>query len=446
MALDPDRLLAAACVLLAWLALCGWTLGRAWRRRESGTGTGRGLLVVHASQTGFAEDLARRSAEMLRQAWPGSGVAALGGLDAAALATAGQVLFVVSTTGEGDAPDSAARFAGRVMAGPADLSGLRYGMLALGDRGYAQFCAFGRGVEAWLRRNGATPLFERIEMDDGDEAALRDWQAQLGRLAGVSPPVWAQRDFAPWRLAERRLLNPGSLGGPVYHLALEPSGPMPAWCAGDIAEIRPPAAGDGQSPHRDYSIASLPRDGRLELLVRLMRRPDGTPGLGSGWLTQAAPLGGSIALRIRGNSAFHAPDPARPLILVGNGTGLAGLRAHLRARRAAGARRNWLIFGERMRAHDFLHGTELRAMLAEGTLQRLDLAFSRDQPERRYVQDLVREAAPELRRWIADGAAIMVSGSLAGMAPGVQAALAEVLGAEGLAALTEAGRYRRDVY
>lgn len=492
---DANRLLAAACVLLAWLGLCGWALWRAWRRRDGGLGPGQDLLVVHASQAGFAEDLARRSAGMLRQAWPNTGLAALGSLDPAALAAARQVLFVVSTTGEGDAPDNAARFAGRVMAGTADLRGLRYGLLALGDRSYARYCAFGRSLDAWLRRNGATPLFERIEVDDGDEAALRDWQAQLGRLAGGTAERWAAPDFQPWRLVERQLLNPGSPGGPAFHLALEPPGAMPAWFAGDIAEIAPrnppeaverfarhlgiapppglethllpqDAAGllprDAAGlhslpgaevvrrlkplPHRDYSIACLPQDGRLELLVRQVRRPDGTPGLGSGWLTQSVPVGGTVALRIRTNRGFHAPDAGCPLILVGNGTGLAGLRAHLHARRAAGARRNWLLFGERMRAHDFLHGAELQALLAEGTLQRLDLAFSRDQPQRIYVQDLLRQAAPELRRWVEDGAAILVSGSLAGMSEGVQAALAEALGAGTLAELGESGRYRRDVY
>ncbi|MFX5510409.1 hypothetical protein ABTD49_21515, partial [Acinetobacter baumannii] len=72
-------------------------------------------------------------------------------------------------------------------------------------------------------------------------------------------------------------------------------------------------------PHREYSIASLPADGRLELLVRQTRHDDGRLGLASGWLTEHAPLGASVALRVRSNRAFHAPADDRPLLLIGNG-------------------------------------------------------------------------------------------------------------------------------
>ncbi|WP_207792039.1 sulfite reductase subunit alpha [Siccirubricoccus phaeus] len=492
---ETRRLLAALAVLILYLAFCALILLRARRRRQAAqleAGGAEGLLIAHASQSGFAEELARRSAALLRQGSLPVRLAELGGLPAEALAGAGRALFVVSTTGEGDAPDAAARFVRGAMAGRPDLSGLRFGLLALGDRSYARFCAFGRSLDAWLRQCGASPLFDPIEVDDGDEAALRQWQQLLGRLAGgaAEGPGWGARDYGRWRLVERRLLNPGSLGGPAFHLALEPIGEAPPWCAGDIAEISPRNAPEAVAallrrlglaaapglesrllpqdpaaigklaglppaalaehlpplPHRDYSIASLPADGRLELLVRQARHPDGRLGLGSGWLTVQAPLGGEVALRIRTNRSFHPPEPGRPLILIGNGTGLAGLRAHLRARQAAGERRNWLLFGERSRASDYFHGAEIEAWRAGGWLQRLDLAFSRDQPERVYVQDRLRAAAPELRRWVAEGAAIYVCGSLEGMSGGVHAVLVETLGAEAVSGLLEAGRYRRDVY
>ncbi|NKC31552.1 sulfite reductase subunit alpha [Falsiroseomonas selenitidurans] len=487
------RLLAALALVLLWLALCAGILWRERRRRRARAAqsdAAPAVLVVHASQTGLAETLARRSAESLRAGGLPVALAALGALDSAALAGAGSALFVVSTTGEGDAPDSAGRFLRRVMPAAPDLAGLRYGVLALGDRSYAQFCAFGRQLDAWLRQHGATPLFDRVEVDDGDAAALHHWQDHLGRLAGVDAlPDWAPARFEPWRLVERRLLNPGSPGGQAWHLALRPpAGMRPDWQAGDIAEIgprNPPAAvaaftarlGRGAlpgldsrllpedpaaiaalrglpdpvaalpaPPHRAYSIASLPASGQVELLVRLVRRADGRPGLGSGWLALHAPLGGAVALRLRRNAAFHPPAATRPLILIGNGTGLAGLRAHLLARRAAGARPNWLLFGERTRAHDLFHGAEIAGWRADGTLARLDLAFSRDAADGAHVQDRLRQAAPELRRWVDDGAAILVCGSRQGMAAGVQAVLVEVLGAAVVEALSEAGRYRRDVY
>ncbi|HEX7769422.1 MAG TPA: sulfite reductase flavoprotein subunit alpha, partial [Dokdonella sp.] len=199
-------------------------------------------------------------------------------------------------------------------------------------------------------------------------------------------------------------------------------------------------------PHREYSIASIPEDGAIHLLVRRMQRPDGAPGLGSGWLTTDAAIGAEIALRIRANPNFHAPEDARPLVLVGNGTGIAGLRALLRQRIAAGHPRNWLLFGERSAAHDFHYRDEILPWRDEGAIERLDLAFSRDQAVRTYVQHRLAAAADLLRRWIAEGAAIHVCGSLEGMAPGVHAVLVDVLGAATVESLQAEGRYRRDVY
>src|SRR5690606_10075089 len=122
--------------------------------------------------------------------------------------------------------------------------------------------------------------------------------------------------------------------------------------------------------------------------------------------------GEDIDLRIRANPNFHPPAPERPLLLVGNGTGIAGLRAHLAARVAAGARRNWLLFGERNRDRDFHYRGDIERWQADGFIERLDLAFSRDGHAHRYVQHVLRDAAAALHEWIEAGAAIHVCGSL----------------------------------
>lgn len=199
-------------------------------------------------------------------------------------------------------------------------------------------------------------------------------------------------------------------------------------------------------PHREYSISSLPGDGRIEFLLRRMLLPNGSPGLASGWLCDHVPIGGTVDLRVRSNPGFHAPDPGKPMILVGNGTGIGGLRAHLKARAATGANRNWLLFGERNAAHDRFHGDELAAWKANGQLEHLDLVFSRDPEGPRYVQDALREQVARLREWLDAGAAVYVCGSLEGMAPGVDAVLREVVGSDALDAMAADGRYRRDVY
>ncbi|CAP43515.1 sulfite reductase subunit alpha [Bordetella petrii] len=456
------RPLAACCAIVLWLLLCLWAWRRARRHAAIQAQAARDLrapadsqaiLVAHASQTGQAEALARQTAESLRLGGLQARVAALGQLDLAALRAHPRLLVVASTYGEGDPPDNAAAFADRLMAldGAAAplLGGLTYAVLALGDSSYRHFCGFGRRLDAWLLERGATPLFDRVEADDADPAALRHWQHHLGLLAGRADlPDWETPAYQPWRLAQRTLLNPGSQGGPCFHLVLQaPDGGAPAWQAGDVAEIGPrERRGGALLPHREYSVASLPADGGVHLLVRQMRGADGSLGLGSGWLTHTAQIGDPIDLRLRANSNFHPPADARPLLLVGNGTGLAGLRALLKARITAGHFRNWLVFGERQAAHDWFLREEIAGWLAQGRLQRLDAVFSRDTPARRYVQHALLDAADSVRGWVDEGASIYVCGSLQGMASGVDDALAQILGAEPLAALRRAGRYRRDVY
>jgi sulfite reductase (NADPH) flavoprotein alpha-component len=439
---EPLRLAGALGLILGWLGL-SFSMWRAHRNGRAAEAKDADWLVVHASQTGSAEALAQRSAALLATGGLAANAVCISALDRDRLAGATRVLFVASTYGEGDAPDTAAQFAGRLMATAPDLSHLHYAVLALGDRNYANYCGFGRALDAWLAQQGATRLFDRIDVDRGDATALAAWQHHVGRLAGtMDAPDWDAPAYGDWRVVARTLENPGSAGAPLYRVALAPvGGPLPAWEAGDLAQVSPPA--DPDHP-REYSIASLPLEGRLELLVRLQRREDGSPGAASGWLCGPTDV---VRLRVRTHERFRlGTNAGRPLIAIGNGSGLAGLRGLLKARIAAGQHDNWLLFGERHQAHDFLLRDELQAWLASGQLARLDLAFSRDQAERRYVQDVLRDRADRVRAWVERGAAIYVCGSLQGMAGGVHEALQGILGAPRLDALAAEGRYRRDVY
>ncbi|MGZ9113232.1 MAG: sulfite reductase subunit alpha, partial [Brevundimonas sp.] len=417
-------------------------------RADALTSGADAVVVAFASQTGLAEELAWMTARSLSDAGTAARVVPLGDLDAASLKAAGRLLVVASTTGEGDAPDGVARFMRQTMGSPAGLSGLNYGLLALGDHTYTDFCGFGRALDGWLQRSGAEPLFDRVEVDDGDAGAIRHWQHQLGLLTGSTIQAdWTSPAYDRWTLVERRHLNPGSPGGEAWLLGFEPAGHTPTWVAGDIAEIGLPAHADGTAPgSREYSVASLPGDGRADFIVRLMTRPDGSPGLASGWLTQGLAVGDAIDMGIRPNRSFHGPAAETPLILIGNGTGLAGLRAHWKARAGRPHGGAWLMFGERTRAHDAFLDGELQAALTARDLTRLDRVFSRDAGDGRYVQTLIAEHADDLRAWVERGAAIRVCGSLEGMSKGVQSALTDALGADRLSELTETGRYRRDVY
>jgi sulfite reductase (NADPH) flavoprotein alpha-component len=452
---DPLRLFVAGGMLLAYAALClTICLAQGRKRRVAPTTDKAAWIVAYASQTGFAECLAEQTTEVLRLAGVSARLCELSAVSAENLAHTKQILFIASTYGEGDPPDNAALFASRLIGARRALPNLHYAVLALGDSSYANFCGFGRALEQWLQSCGAQALFARIDVDRGDAQAIELWRQRLGHLAGISDlPGWesseatglgASSAFDDWQLTERRLLNAGSAGEPVFHLALAPvDAALPDWQAGDLVQLLVP----GDAHPREYSIASLPDDGRVHLLIRLRKRPDGSSGAASGWLALHAALGDRLSMRVRAHRRFRLEEnQRRPLILIGNGTGIAGLRSHLKARAKHGEGPNWLLFGERNAAHDFHYREEIEQWQASGVLQHAHIVFSRDQEVVRYVQDCLAESGDLLRQWVGQGAAIYVCGSLRGMASGVDAALAGLLGRDALDALSLAGRYRRDVY
>lgn len=452
---DTTRLIVATLLVLAYLALCGGIYLSERRKRLQALRDAAALrpaadgaqpwLIGYASQTGSAEQLAWQTARMLHTAGVPTRVAALSDIGLDDLMQSERALFVVSTYGEGDPPDNASLFATKLMNTKQALSHLHFGVLMLGDSHYAHFCGFGHTLTSWLRRSGAQALFESVPADNGDTKALHTWQHHLSHLAGTADtPDWQAPSYQPWRLAARHRLNPDSAGGPTFHLELEAITDEASWEAGDLVQVLAPA--DQERP-REYSVASIPADGRVHLLVRQERREDGTLGIASGWLTEQAAVGATIDLRLRPHSNFRLGDNQhRPLILIGNGTGLAGLRSHLKARAANGMQRNWLVFGERNAANDFYYRDEILAWQNQGVLERADIVFSRDQEQRIYVQDKLREQAEQVRSWLDADAAIYVCGSLEGMAGGVEATLTDIIGSAGVEKLIEQGRYRRDVY
>ena len=409
-----------------------------------------GVLVAFASQTGRAERIAWQTAAALRQAGQTAQVRSLATMMPADLARHPRLLLVASSFGEGEAPDAVRGFVKRLalLATPLQPAPA-FGVLALGNRQYNAFCGFGHALDGHMRRLGAQALFAPVEMDEGDAGALARWRQHLGTAFGRVLEGLAPATEAPWieaPLQGRTLLNPGSQGEPLYEVALT----LPrtaSWAPGMLVEVLPSdERGAADAVPRRYSVASLPVDGTLQLLVRQQRRTDGSLGLASGWLTSHAEPGAKVRLRLVDNPAFALIDDDRPCIFIGNGSGFAGLRAHLRERARRGHGRNWLVFGERQSAHDAFFAPELQTWQARRLMARADIAWSRDLPQSRYVQQALAEAADAVRSWIDDGAVVYVCGSLQGMAPGVDAALRTVLGDAGLDALSASGRYRRDIY
>ena len=455
--LMASRLCIAALILLGFFVFCMWIRAQHVKHHAAISAapltlTDDTIYIIYASQTGYAEHIALQTKMNLQEAHTPAILLSIAQCDASLLHRAKRILFIVSTTGEGDAPDQAAAFVHRIMSSTPSLAHMQFAVLALGDRHYHQFCAFGHQLENWLLQQQAQALFDLIEVDDGDEGALRHWQHHLGVLTGYTQLAdWSTPDYQTWILKERHLLNKGSLGLPVFHLILQAEHPSAHWQAGDILEVLPESCTEMTTqasplPHREYSIASIMKDAQVELVVRQMRQANGALGIGSGWLTQYAPIGSPIQCRLRSNRSFHSDQHVAAMILIGNGTGIAGLRAHLKQREEAGLMRNWLFFGERERAHDFLFQNEIQTWQKTGLLSHVDLAFSRDQAQRIYVQDQLKEHAHDIQAWVAHGAAIYVCGSLEGMAADVDATLKNILGGETLAQLKINGLYRRDVY
>jgi sulfite reductase (NADPH) flavoprotein alpha-component len=218
---------------------------------------------------------------------------------------------------------------------------------------------------------------------------------------------------------------------------------------------------------RLYSIASSLRchPGEVHLTVSVVRyeleqepRQRGYEGLASAFFADRLRRGARVPVYLQPAHAFSLPpDPATPIIMVGPGTGVAPFRAFLQERAATGATgRSWLFFGNQKREVDFLYRGEIEAYHKRGVLTRLDLAFSRDQAQKVYVQHRMKEQAAELWRWLEAGATLYVCGDGNHMAADVDRALREIAAEQGgfsaekaaeyIAALTKAGRYLRDVY
>jgi sulfite reductase (NADPH) flavoprotein alpha-component len=222
-----------------------------------------------------------------------------------------------------------------------------------------------------------------------------------------------------------------------------------------VAALRPLAP-------RLYSIASSAREVGDEVHLTAARIDTGgghsrRPGAATHFLATRAE-GAAVPVYVEPNPRFRLPaDGARDVIMIGAGTGIAPYRAFLQERVAAGARgRNWLIFGARHLARDFLYQLEWQRALKQGSLARIDLAFSRDAGRRTYVQQRIAEAGATIHDWLENGATLYVCGDATRMAPDVHAALAGAIAKHGglspeaaqerLDRLGADGRYLRDVY
>ena len=213
---------------------------------------------------------------------------------------------------------------------------------------------------------------------------------------------------------------------------------------------------------RAYSIASARSEvgDEAHLLISAVRYDThgrARKGVASNFVAERLKRGGKVRVKLKPNKHFRLPAPDKNIIMVGPGTGVAPFRAFVQERRATKASgKNWLFFGDRQYTHDFLYQLDWQEALAEGSLTRLDVAFSRDTPDKVYVQHRIWDRRRDLVEWLDGGASFYVCGEAKNMAKDVRAALVAAYAdvknlsadaaEQAVAALERDTRYLTDTY
>jgi sulfite reductase (NADPH) flavoprotein alpha-component len=520
------------------------------------------LTILYATESGNAEALAGQAKREAAKRGFAVRLLDMADADTAALKTAGTIVAIVATWGDGEPPQRAAPFFRSLMSETAPrLDGVKFAVLALGDSSYAQFCETGRQLDDRFAALGATRAADRIDLDLDYEAPAQTWlNATLELLAPPAAGSVIHVDFqkplpatasktAPFaaEITAHHKLTSERAESETYHVELSLAGSGLTYEPGDALAILPEndpalvaavlsAAGLDQEsaprdalankydictltpkflndfaavtgdkklaalaedavqardfiagrqivdvleafPHsldaaaftallrplapRSYSIASsqklVPDEAHLTV-ARLAYKSAGRQRLGvaSGMVSDRVKTGASLNVFVKANPHFRLPkDESAPIVMIGAGTGVAPYRAFLQEREALGSKApSWLVFGHRHFLYDFLYQLEIQDWLKTGVLTRLDLASSRDQPEKRYVQHVLWEQRDRLRGQLAEGATLYLCGDAKHMARDVDVVLGRILsegkgagdGQDALDALITAGRYKKDVY
>ncbi|BDL39626.1 NADPH--hemoprotein reductase [Methylorubrum extorquens DSM 13060] len=525
------------------------------------------LTILFASESGNSEKLAGDVSKLARKQGFKPKVVDFADLDLATLPKAGKLIAIAATWGEGEPPARAVRAYGELMSDAAPrLDGLAFGVLALGDTSYAEFCAIGKALDARFEALGAKRAYDRADLDLDFEKPAAEWiKGTLKALAPAEAPAdnvvavdfragaededgEVSREPAVVEVIDHVNLNSSRSDKETIHLALEFEDGAPAYEPGDSLEIFPEndpqlvdeilratglsgdeglrkallaerdittlspttverfakATGhaDAQKfvesgevkawiegrhlidlierfpttltadhlnsvtrplPPRAYSIASSRKEVGDEVhltiaAVRYETHGRARAGVASVHVADRIKNGAKLRVRVKPNKHFRLPsDPSTDIIMVGPGTGVAPFRAFVQERRATEAPgRSWLFFGDRHFTHDFLYQLEWQDALEDGSLAKIDVAFSRDQPEKIYVQDRIDAHAAEVVEWLDGGAHFYVCGDAKNMAKDVRAAVVRAFeSVKGLssadaeahvASLERARRYQQDVY
>ncbi|MCP4206572.1 MAG: sulfite reductase flavoprotein subunit alpha [Shimia sp.] len=530
------------------------------------------LDILFGTQTGNAESVTEDAAALAKTKGFTPRLAEMDDVSMEQLATMKNLIVVVSTYGEGEMPDNAHIFWDALSASTAPrLENLTYGVLALGDTSYDEFCQAGKLVDTRLEQLGAKRLGARVDCDVDFEDAAEAWIAatipDAGSVSAAAPAAeappkkeksgWGRKNPYLSTMLDNHVVSGAKSAKEIRHIAFDLGNSGMTYEAGDALGVMPVNAPDlvqawldrlgagaetdisGQQlgdllttsleimapsrdliraieplakndelshivgngdkealehylwskdaldllnlnpelaldpaqviswlkplQHRAYSISSSSKahPGEVHLTVAAVRwmyenRPHS--GVCSTFLADHVPEGAIAGIFMSPNKSFRVPeDDSVPMIMVGPGTGVAPFRAFLEERRERAASGvNWLFFGDQHRASDFIYEDEISAFSASGLLTRLDLAFSRDQAEKVYVQHRMVENGKDLFAQLEEGGYFYVCGDATRMARDVDGALHHIIETQGgmsseaaieyVNRLKRDKRYVRDVY
>ena len=521
------------------------------------------LTIVYATESGNSERIANDAAKAARKQGLKPTLIDMADLELATLAKAKRLLVIAATWGEGEPPARATRAYAELMGDAAPkLDGVEFGVLALGDSAYADFCTIGQKIDARLEALGAKRVVDRVDCDLDFDKPAGEWAEKA--LKALAPPEGARgtviavdfgarqqtsADTGPVEaeVSEWINLNSSRSDKETIHLELAFDGAAPAYKPGDSLDLyadNDPAyvdqllksaglSSDGElraeflksrdvttlslkavevyaasTGHqyvksllesggakgwvagrqlidlvehfpislsaeqlraltrplapRAYSIASSRREVGEEahLLVSAVRYQSfgrARKGVASNFVAERLKKGARVKVKLKPNKHFALPAPERDIIMVGPGTGVAPYRAFVQERRASEATgKNWLFFGDRRFTDDFLYQLEWQDALKDGSLARMDVAFSRDTPQKNYVQHRLWERRRDLVEWLENGAYFYVCGDGKAMAKDVRSTLARAyadvksvspeVAQQAVAKLESERRYLQDVY
>ena len=531
------------------------------------------INFLFGTQTGNSQTIAETAAEIAKNNNFSTKLAALDDVSMEALQNMENAVFVVSTYGEGEMPDNAHLFWESLSSSTAPkLENLNFGVLALGDTGYDEFCNAGKMIDVRLEQLGAKRLIKRVDCDVDFETLSNEWIDKIiprfnkdekielkKKEIDESKIIWNKKTPYMAEISKNKVLSGSGSNKEIRHYEIELGDSGITYEVGDTLNVIPQnnqklvnlllkklhidenfiPSGENETMQnlllKKYEI-STPNKMLIEEIIKKSKNIDVRKILASddkekldsflwgkdildllnldekinfeseeflGFLKPLQPRAYSISsslkmhqnqvhltisavrwsekerihngvcstyladmkspfskigVYISQNKSFRVPEnDSVPIIMIGPGTGIAPFRAFLEERKVRGGNgKNWLFFGDQTRKNDFIYEEEIIGFKNSGILTKLDLAFSRDQKEKVYVQHKMLESSKKFFTWLEDGAYIYVCGDAKFMAKDVDNAIHEIIQKEGrlkpesakeyVNDLKRQKRYLRDVY